>query len=145
MRNVPSAGARHAFETYLLVNNVQGLDPGLYRYLALTHELLQIDTAPGMAERVVLACLGQDFVGTCAATFIWVAVPYRMTWRYSERGYRYLYIDAGHVGQNLYLSARSLDCGVCAIAAFSDDDMNRILGLDGEEQFVIYIATAGKL
>lgn len=145
MRTVPSAGARHAFETYLLANNVQGLEPGLYRYLALTHKLLQFDTAPDMAKRVTQACLGQEFVGTCAVTFIWVAVPYRMTWRYSDRGYRYLYVDAGHVGQNLYLSARSIDCGVCAIAAFSDDDMNHILGLDGENQFVIYIATAGKL
>ncbi len=145
MRTVPSAGARHAFESYLLVNNVQDLAPGIYRYLALTHRLVQVDISPGTSDRMVAACLGQEFVSTCAVAFIWVAVPYRMTWRYSDRGYRYLYIDAGHVAQNLYLSARSVDCGVCAIAAFSDDDMNQLLGLDGENQFVIYLATTGKV
>jgi SagB-type dehydrogenase family enzyme len=144
MRNVPSAGARHAFETYLSVNNVKDLAQGMYRYLALEHGLLQLDVTPSVSDRVVAACLGQKFAGTCAVTFIWVAVPYRMTWRYGERGYRYLYIDAGHVAQNLYLSAASVGCGVCAIAAFSDEDMNRLLGLDGVSRFAIYIAAAGK-
>jgi len=145
MRNVPSAGARHAFETYILANNVKGLSPGMYRYLALDHRLLQLDAAPDVSDLVVAACLGQEFVRSCAVVFIWVAVPYRMTWRYGERGYRYLYLDAGHVAQNLYLSAASVGCGVCAIAAFSDDSMNQLLGLDGETQFAIYVATAGKL
>jgi SagB-type dehydrogenase family enzyme len=67
-----------------------------------------------------------------------------MNWRYSERGYRYLFLDAGHSCQNLYLGAESIDCGVCAIAAFSDDDLNRVLNFDGEEQLVIYLATVGK-
>ena len=81
---------------------------------------------------------------TSAVTFIWTAVAYRMKWRYGERGYRYIHIDAGHVCQNLYLSAESIGSGACAIAAFSDDDMNRLLNLDGEHQLVIYIATVGK-
>jgi SagB-type dehydrogenase family enzyme len=67
-----------------------------------------------------------------------------MKWRYGERGYRYLHLDAGHACQNLYLSAGSIDCGVCAIAAFSDDHMNDVLGFDGVERFVLYIATVGK-
>jgi SagB-type dehydrogenase family enzyme len=67
-----------------------------------------------------------------------------MKWRYGERGYRYLYLDAGHVCQNLYLAAESINCGVCAIAAFSDDDMNSLLKIDGVEQYVIYLATVGK-
>ncbi len=77
-------------------------------------------------------------------TFAWTVDSYRMTWRYGERGYRYLHLDAGHVCQNLYLAAESVDCGVCAIAAFDDEAANRLLGLDGEEQFVIYFATVGK-
>jgi SagB-type dehydrogenase family enzyme len=145
LRNVPSAGARHAFETCLLINNVKSLDAGLYRYLALGHSLQQCDTSSGLADKVVHGCLGQDFVKSCAVTFIWTALPYRMTWRYSERGYRYLFIDVGHVCQNLYISAADISCGVCAIAAFSDEDMNSILGLDGIERFVIYVATVGKL
>ncbi|TFF84957.1 SagB/ThcOx family dehydrogenase, partial [Candidatus Heimdallarchaeota archaeon] len=75
---------------------------------------------------------------------IWVAVPYRMTYRYSERGYRYLFLDAGHVCQNLYLAAECIDFGVCAIAAYNDDKMNAVLDLDGKKQFAIYLATVGK-
>ena len=76
--------------------------------------------------------------------FLWTAVPYRMTWRYGERGYRDLHLDAGHVCQNLYLAAEAVGCGVCAIAAFDDDVMNDLLGIDGNDQFLIYLATAGK-
>jgi SagB-type dehydrogenase family enzyme len=79
-----------------------------------------------------------------AVTFIWVAVPYRMTWRYGERGYRYLLLDAGHVCQNLYLAAENISSGVCAIAAYHDAMFNELLGLDGENQFVIYLGTVGK-
>jgi SagB-type dehydrogenase family enzyme len=71
-------------------------------------------------------------------------VAYRMTWRYGERGYRYLLLDAGHVCQNLYLAAEPIGCGVCAIAAFFDDKLNAALGLDGEKQFAVYLATVGK-
>jgi SagB-type dehydrogenase family enzyme len=141
---VPSAGARHAFETLLCINRVAGLPPGLYRFLALDHALIEENLEPAFADRLVEACLGQTFVKTCAATFIWVAEVYRMTYRYGERGYRYLHLDAGHVCQNLYLAAETIECGVCAIAAFEDDDVNRVLGLDGEQRFAIYLGTAGK-
>lgn len=144
LRNVPSAGARHAFETYLLINRVQGLRPGLYRFLALEHKIMEVDSDPKIATKVTKACLNQTMVKKCAVTFIWVAVPYRMTWRYGERGYRYLHLDAGHVCQNLYLAAEAIDSGVCAIAAFSDEDLNEVIGLDGERQFVVYLATLGK-
>lgn len=144
IRTVPSAGARHAFETYLCVNNVSGLTPGLYRFLALEHSLIEEKLEPDFADRLAQACLGQDSVKTCAVTFIWTAIVYRMTYRYGERGYRYLYLDAGHVCQNLYLAAEAIGCGVCAIGAFSDDDVNRLLGLDGENRFAIYLGTVGK-
>ncbi|UCE28633.1 MAG: SagB/ThcOx family dehydrogenase [Candidatus Bathyarchaeota archaeon] len=144
LRTVPSAGARHAFETYLLVNRVQGIHSGLYRFLAVKHKLAEISLDSSLADRLVEACLNQRFVGTSAVTFIWVAVPYRMVWRYGERGYRYLHIDVGHVCQNLYLAAEGIDSGVCAIAAFSDDAINDVIGADGKQQFVVCIATVGK-
>ena len=143
-RTVPSAGARHALETYLLVNDVEGLDPGLYRYLALSHRLQQLDTDPTLAVRIMEACLDQQFIVRSGVTFLWVAVPYRMTWRYTERGHRELHKDAGHACQNLYLAAEAVGCGVCAIAAYDDDTMAEILGIDGVEQFLIYRATVGK-
>jgi len=143
-RNVPSAGARHALETYLLINNVRDVPDGIYRFLSIEHKLVEINTDPDIADRVMQGCLEQDFIMKSAVSFIWVADAYRMKWRYGERGYRYLHLDAGHACQNLYLSAGSVDCGVCAIGAFSDDDMNDLLDLDGVERFVIYIATVGK-
>ena len=143
-RTVPSAGARHALETYLLVNNVEALQAGLYWYSALRHGLILIDEGEQLADQLVSACLGQRFVAQSAVTFIWTASSYRMTWRYSERGYRYFFLDAGHVCQNLYLAAEAIDCGVCAIAAFSDDAVDEFLKIDGEEQFSLYIATVGK-
>jgi SagB-type dehydrogenase family enzyme len=144
MRTVPSAGARHAFETLLCINNVSGLRPGLYRFLAMDHALLEEDTGTDVADNLADACLGQEFVKTCAATFIWTAAVYRMTYRYGERGYRYLYLDAGHVCQNLYLAAVSIGCGACAIGAFEDDEVNRVLRLDGENRFAIYLGAVGK-
>ncbi|MBP2030026.1 SagB-type dehydrogenase family enzyme [Methanohalophilus levihalophilus] len=144
-RTVPSAGARHALETYILANNVKGLESGLYRFLPIEHKLLQVNTDAGISDRIAKACLGQDFVKKNTVTFIWTAVAYRMTYRYGERGYRYLHLDAGHVCQNLYLSAESIGCGVCAIAAFLDDELNDLLGADGEEEFAIYVATVGKV
>ena len=144
LRTVPSAGARHAFETYLLINDVEGLEPGIYRYIALEHKLIKLDVGEDLAHRMAKACLNQEQVVRSAVTFIWGAVVERMTWRYVERGYRYLHLDAGHVCQNLYLAAEVIGCGVCAIAAFDDDRINELLTLDGESQFVIYVATVGK-
>ena len=143
-RNVPSAGGRHAFETYLQVNRVSDLEPGLYRYLAFSHRLMAIETSPDVADRLMEACLRQDLVKESAITFIWSCVIYRMAWRYSERAYRLVHLDAGHVCQNLYLAAEQLNCGACAIGAFDDELMARLLGIDGLEEFVIYCATVGK-
>jgi len=144
LRTVPSAGARHPFETYLLVNRVVGLTPGIYQYKALSHELLYLAGGDDWGHKLSEACLQQPFVGTSAVTFFWAADAYRMEWRYAERGYRYMHLDAGHICQNLYLAATALKAGVCAIAAFNDDAVNELLGFDGENEFVVYIASAGK-
>lgn len=143
LRTVPSAGARHAFETYLLVNRVEGVAPGLYRYIALEHALLAVDLSNDINARLTEAC-DQGMVGNSAVAFFWTAVLERMTWRYTERGYRYLFLDAGHVCQNLYLAAEVIGAGVCAIAYFDDDLLNHALMLDGENTFVVYAASSGK-
>jgi len=143
-RTVPSAGARHAFETYVLANRVTGLEPGLYRFLAIDHQMMPVDLSPDITERVTEACYHQDHVRQSAVTFAWAAVLERMYWRYDERSVRYLHLDAGHVCQNLYLAAESIGCGVCAMAAFFDEQLNPLLGLDGVEQFAIYLGTVGR-
>jgi SagB-type dehydrogenase family enzyme len=144
LRTVPSAGSRHPFETYILVNRVEGLQPGVYRFVSEEHKLVVVDLNPELADKITHAAYNQPMVKHSAVTFIWVAVAYRSIWRYQERAYRYMHLDAGHVCQNLYLSAEAVDSGVCAIAAFDDDEINGLLGLDGLEQFVIYLATLGK-
>jgi SagB-type dehydrogenase family enzyme len=143
-RTVPSAGARHALETVVLANRVDGLEPGTYQYLALDHRLTSLDPSPELADRLADACLGQKMVRDSAATFAWVADRDRMAWRYGERGVRYLFLDAGHVCQNLYLTAESIGAGACAIGAFDDERVNDLLGLDGVERFVVYLASVGK-
>jgi len=143
-RTVPSAGARHPFETIILANCIEGLPVGLYQYLAVEHQLASIDADADTAERLAGACYGQAMVKEAAATFIWVADRYRMVWRYGERGIRYLHLDAGHICQNLYLAAESIGAGACAIAAFYDEQVNEILGLDGVDRFAVYLAPVGK-
>lgn len=144
LRTVPSAGARHAFETYLLVNNVEGLASGLYKFLAVDFQLAKLETVEQISDVIAEACMRQKFVKKSAVTFIWTAAAYRMTYRYGQRGYRYLHLDAGHVCQNLYLAAEAIDSGVCAIAAFDDDSLNKALAIDGDNQFAIYVAAVGK-
>ncbi len=144
MRTVPSAGARHPFETWLSINRVDGLPAGLYHFVASSHQLEQVEVGEAVNQAVTEAAFKQRQVAISAVTFLWVAQPYRTIWRYGARGYRYLFLDAGHVCQNLHLAAESIDCGVCAIAAYDDDAANKLLELDGENQFVIYMASLGK-
>jgi len=145
LRTVPSAGSRHPFETYVLCNRVEGLKPGLYRYAALDHKLVEVNTSAGLDDRVTAGLYGQQMVKHSAVTFMWVAVAYRCIWRYTERAYRYMHLDAGHVCQNLYLAVQAIGAGCCGIAAFRDDEINAVLGVDGVERFMIYAATTGKL
>ena len=145
MRMVPSAGARHAFETYLCVLDVESLNPGVYRYLPLSHQLVEEFLDEDMASKIVPACMGQRFAGTAAAVFIWAAVPYRMEWRYGPVSVKAIALDAGHVCQNLYLACEAISCGTCAIAAYDQEKIDALLGLDAEDEFVIYLAPVGKI
>lgn len=144
-RTVPSAGCRHALETYLCALNVAGLEQGIYRYLPVEHELLVVTRAQDLSARLASAALGQTFVGRSAVTFVWTAVPYRMEWRYHIASHKVIALDAGHVCQNLYLACAAAGCGTCAVAAYHQDLMDRLLGVDGREEFTMYLAPVGKL
>jgi len=143
LRTVPSGGARHPFETYLIVHRVEGLQPGLYRYLSISHQLCQL-TAGDQRGQAVAACGGQRMAGECAVVFCWVAVPYRVQWRYPLVWPKLVLIDAGHICENLYLAAEACGCGCCAIAAYSQSAMDTALGVDGEKQYSVYAAVVGK-
>jgi SagB-type dehydrogenase family enzyme len=145
IRTVPSAGARHSFETYLFVRTVSGIERGLYRYLPVEHELLFIKEIERMEIRLEKACLGQRFIGTAAVTFVWATIPYRMEWRYAHCAHRVILMDAGHVCQNLYLACEAVGAGTCAVAAYDQEEMDRLIGLDGRDEFVVYLAPVGKI
>jgi SagB-type dehydrogenase family enzyme len=141
-RTAPSAGGLYPVETYLFVRAVEGLDPGIYHFNPLTADLeflKQGDYAGALAS----AALGQEMVADAQATFIWSAVLERGKWKYRERAYRYIYIDVGHIGQNLYLAAEGLGLGACTIGAFFDDDVNGVIGVDGTQETVIYMGCVG--
>jgi len=144
-RTVPSGGARHAFETYLLVNRVAGMESALYRYLPLDHKLCFLRADPDLPQKVAEACCQQKFVGEGAVVFIWTAIPYRMEWRYGILSPKVIAIDAGHVCQNLYLASESIGAGACAIGAYHQEKMDSFLGVDGKDEFVIYAAPVGKI
>ena len=144
LRTVPSAGARHPFETYLVVNRVKGLEPGLYHYQSLKHELCYLGMEEDLVERTHDGCYGQ-YVKTSAVTFIWTVIPYRTEWRYSIVSPKLIALDAGHLCQNLYLACAGTGAGTCAIGAYDQEAMDAVLGLDGEEEFVVYVATVGKV
>jgi SagB-type dehydrogenase family enzyme len=144
-RTVPSAGCRHALETYLAVLNVQDLAPGIYRYLPLEHQIILEKSETGLAERLVAAVFGQPYPGKAAVTFIWTAVPYRMEWRYALAAHKLIALDAGHVCQNLYLACEAIGAGTCAIAAYDQEAMDRLLGVDGDDEFTVYLAGVGKV
>ncbi len=144
-RTVPSAGSRHPFETYIYAINVEGLEEGIYRYLPLEHKLLLHRKGGNLNEAIVQATLGQTFVGESAAVFIWTAIPYRTEWRYGPAAHKVILLDAGHVCQNLYIACESIDAGTCAIAAYSQKQMDEFLGVDGVDEFVVYLAPVGKV
>lgn len=146
LRTVPSAGCRYAFETYLYCHQVQDLQPGWCRFLPDKHALLPLpQLGHPQAAELASAALGQAFVGQGAVTFVWSVVPRRMEWRYAEAAYKVLALDAGHMAQNLYLACEAVGCGTCTVAAYDQQAMDALLGLDGNEEFVIYLAPVGKL
>lgn len=144
LRTVPSAGARHSLETYLVVNRIEALSAGLYRYLPFDGQLAQLAVDPEIGRRAAEACLGQRFVAQSAVTFFWTTIPARMEWRYGLAAHKVIAVDAGHVCQNLYLACESLGLGTCAIAAYHQQACDQLLGVDGDEEFTLYIAPVGR-
>ena len=144
LRTVPSGGARHPFETYLLVNRVETLSAGLYRYLPLEHQLYLVSAAEGLAA-AIHAASDEQYVLPSAVTFIWTVVPYRAEWRYSIVAHRVIAMDAGHLCQNLYLACEAIGAGTCALGAYDQERMDAALGVDGEEEFTVYLAPVGKI
>lgn len=143
-RASPSAGATYPLEVYPVINNVDGLAPGIYRYLVESHELEPIREGD-FRQEMAQAALEQRMLIESNVVLVLSAIFERTTRRYRERGHRYILLEAGHVAQNTCLVATSMGLGTCAIGAFYDDDFNRLLGLDGRKESVLYLVAVGKI
>ena len=141
-RTTPSAGALYPIETYIAANNVEDVQEGIYHYNIKDHSLEEIKTG-NFGGPLAHAALDQSMCATAPAVFIWTAIFNRSKWKYSQRAYRYVYLDAGHIAQNLALAAASITCGSCQVGAFFDDEINSIVDISGKEESAIYLSVVG--
>ncbi|NHJ49239.1 MAG: SagB/ThcOx family dehydrogenase [Asgard group archaeon] len=146
-RTVPSGGCMHPFETYLVINRVADIKPGLYRYIATEHKLFFIrELDPEKMPEVVGEISNrQTFVGKGAVIFIWTARPYRTEYRYGEDSLKDILMSVGHICQNLYLACEAIKAGTCAILAYQQDELEQFIGVDGKDEIVLYLAPMGKI
>jgi SagB-type dehydrogenase family enzyme len=141
-RTAPSAGALYPIETYVIANRVSGYDKALYHYSIKQHLLEKLQRGY-FSTPMAHAALEQEMFLSAAVIFVWTAIFERSKWKYRQRAYRYVYLDAGHIAQNLALSAVSIGLGSCQVGAFYDDEVNRIVGIDGEEESALYLSVVG--
>ena len=140
-RTAPSAGALYPLEVYVVAGDVDGLSDGVYHYQVEEHALSKV--RDGDQRRNLSACaLHQSQITDAAADIVFTAVFERTTGKYGDRGVRYVYIEAGHAAQNVYLQAEPLDLGVCAIGAFYEDEVSELLVLP-EGETPVYILSVG--
>nr|MDO8108866.1 SagB/ThcOx family dehydrogenase [Candidatus Sigynarchaeota archaeon] len=144
LRHVPSAGGLYPYETYVVVNNVDGVKNGLYHYYPPDHALDVLKLGGDYGKKVAAICLDQPMAKDCAAAFLWTLVSLRSKWKYGQRAYRYMFIDLGHLAQNLYLVAEALQLSTCAIGALYDDEGNEFLGVDGYDEALCYVGVVGR-
>lgn len=143
LRTVPSGGARHPFETYLIIRKVDSLKPGVYHYLPMEHKLEFMHELQNLDACISESLCGQTWAAKANVVFYWSVIPYRAEWRYGIHAHRTALMDAGHMAENLYLACAGIGVGCCAIASFSDELCNQMLALDGEEEFTVYAVPVG--
>jgi SagB-type dehydrogenase family enzyme len=144
-RAVPSGGGRQPFETYLIVNRVDSLERGVYRYLPIEHKLLVVSKELPDTSDLNGRAWWQDFIGNAPVIFVWAAIPYKTEWRYSILSYKDILIEAGHICQNLYLACEAIDAGTCAIASYDQKTVDEIIGVDGIDEMTVYLSPVGKV
>jgi SagB-type dehydrogenase family enzyme len=144
LRAAPSAGALYPIEVYVIVHNVSGLTPGLYHYNPFRHSLAQL-RKKDFRRDISRAGLGQGALKEANLVIVLTAVPARTTGKYGERGLRYIYMEAGHIAENILLQSVSLGMGAVPIGAFSDDKLDELLGIDGSSEMSLYLVAVGQM
>jgi SagB-type dehydrogenase family enzyme len=143
-RTVASSGAKSPFETYLVINRVQGLEPGLYRYISFSHQLLFIKKIEDAEEKMGKLAYDQKFVGKAPVIFYWTAIPYRTEWRYTILSHKFIAIDLGIVCQSLYMACEAINLGTVAIGYYEQNKLDKLFDLDAENEFVVLLAPVGR-
>ncbi|MFH1085116.1 MAG: SagB/ThcOx family dehydrogenase [Chloroflexota bacterium] len=143
LRAAPSAGALYPIETYVVAHRVDGLTAGLYHYRVRGHALESLRAAD-LRDPIARAALNQRIAHDADLVLAWTAVFGRSKWKYGQRAYRYIYLDAGHIAENVALAAVALGLVSCHIAALYDLEANALLGVDGEGESVIYMTAVGR-
>jgi len=143
LRTAPSAGALYPIEIYIIVGEVEGLESGIYRYNPHEHELIATSSKDVRVE-LSESALGQEWVSKAPMDIVICAVYSRVTGKYGNRGNRYVHMEAGHVAQNVYLQAVSLNLGTVVVGAFFDDKVQRVIGAM-ESEIPLYIMPVGKI
>jgi len=142
LRAAPSAGATYPLEIDLLVTGMEELPDGVYRYLPREHALVL--RLPGdQRAAAARAAFGQPWVRDAPVVMLISAVMARTEARYGGRAERYVHLEAGHAGQNVYLQATALGLVTVAVGAFDDDALARALGLADEER-PLYLLPLGR-
>ena len=143
-RAVPSAGALYPIETYIAANRVEEIPPGIYHYDLKELQIILLKEG-NFGNDLSQAGLGQEMLGEASCVFIWTAIVERSKWKYRERAYRYIYMDVGHIGQNLYLAATAMKLGCCTVGAFYDEEVDQLIGVDGKEEISVYLGAIGRV
>lgn len=144
LRTAPSAGALYPIELYVFINNVRGIEKGLYHYNLFEHSLTEIKKGDFRKE-MLRAGLDQEMFRDANIVIAMTAIHKRITWKYGDRGFRYIYMEAGHIAQNILIQSVSLGLGSVVVGAFLDDELNRLLGIDGKEEISLYLVATGKV
>jgi SagB-type dehydrogenase family enzyme len=143
-RATPSAGALYPIETYIVSNRVEDIPSGVYHLNVKENQLTLLKEGHFGAD-LEQAGLGQEMLEGASCVFVWTAVIRRSKWKYRERAYRYIYMDVGHIGQNLYLAATAMNLGCCTVGAFYDEEVDRLIGVDGKEEVSVYLGAIGRI
>lgn len=137
-RPVPSGGGLYPLELYLLVRHVDQIAPGIYHYAPQPHALEQISTTPVPPSLLGDLFMGQPYIGEAAVVLVLTTIVERSLWKYTDRGYRYILFEAGHVAQNVNLVAGGLGLGALNLGGFFDASLAALLGLDLEDEVPLY-------
>lgn len=147
LRTVATGGCVNAFDTYLAILNVEGISRGIWRYLPLEHAIVmerEITDLPDHMNQVFTnGSQNQSYTSLAGVIFFWCCTPYRGEWRYKETAHRLMLMDVGHISEQLYLAAEASNCSNCAIGAFLQQEVDKLLGLDGQEQFAVLCSAVG--